>query len=158
MVGRIVVIAFLGAGAAIGWFLPTRHSPAISRSEITLEKSSDGQFYVDADVNGHTTHFLVDTGASAIALSEADAKAAGISVNPSGYELVGDGASGIVRGQHVKIGRLELGAIRQSDVDGLVVPGTTVSLLGQPFLDKMDEIVISRNEMRLHYSDSASSQ
>lgn len=154
MIERALMVGTLIAGAAIGLLVPTRHPAAsVSPSDISLAKAPDGQFYVDADVNGHSTHFLVDTGANEIALSETDARAAGIPVNPSDYEQIGEGASGIVTGQHVTIGRLELGGIREKDVDAVVVRGTTVSLLGQPFLSRLDEIVIRKNEMHLHYSD-----
>ena len=120
-------------------------------SEIDLEKGSDGQFYADVRVNGQPTHFLIDTGASEIALSEEDARRAGITVDPSTYELIGEGASGIVRGAHVQIHQIDFEGFHAKDIKAVVVPGTQVSLLGQPFLDKLDEIVIQKDEMRLHY-------
>ena len=159
MLGRVLLLATLAAGAAIGAALPAWHSPsAVPPSEVSLTKSSDGQFYVDVDVNGHSTHFLVDTGASEIALSEADARAAGIAVDPASYELIGHGASGLVRGQQVTIGRIDLQGIHEKDVGAVVVPAATVSLLGQPFLDKLDEIVIRKDEMRLRYEGPATGQ
>lgn len=156
MIERVLLITTVVAGAAVGLAWPTRHAAAPANSaEVSLSKSSDGQFYVDAHVNGHATHFLVDTGSSEIALSEADARAAGIPIDPSNYQFIGQGASGVVRGQHVTIGRIDLEAIHQKDVAAVVVPGTNVSLLGQPFLDKLNEIVIRRDEMHLRYSSSA---
>ena len=157
MIERLLLVTTVVAGAAIGLAWPTKHvsAPAIG-SDVSLSKSSDGQFYVDADVNGHSTHFLVDTGSSEIALSEADARAAGIPINPSNYQLIGQGASGVVRGQHVTIGRIDLEGIHEKDVAAVVVPATTVSLLGQPFLDKLNEIVIRKDEMHLRYDSSAS--
>ena len=159
MLERVLLVATVAAGAAIGVALPARHSPpAGSLSEVSLTKSSDGQFYVNADINGHSTRFLVDTGASEIALSESDARAAGIAVDPASYQLIGHGASGVVRGQQVTIRRIDLQGIHAKDVDAAVVPGTTVSLLGQPFLDKLDEVVIRKDEMRLRYEVSATGQ
>lgn len=156
MIERVLLIATVGLGAAIGLAWPTRHvSAPPDGAEVSLSKSSDGQFYVDANVNGHSTHFLVDTGSSEIALSEADARAAGIAVDPSNYQLIGQGASGVVRGQHVTIGRIDLEGIHETDVSAVVVPATTVSLLGQPFLEKLNEIVIRKNEMQLRYDGSA---
>ena len=156
MLQRLLIIATLAAGTAIGLMWPTKNAanPAAT-SEIRLEKSYDGQFYTDAKVDGQPTRFLIDTGASDIALSEADARRAGISINPAGYELIGDGASGVVRGQHVQIREIDLDGLHAQNVNAVVLPGTQVSLLGQPFLDKLDEIVIQKGQMRLRYSVSS---
>jgi aspartyl protease family protein len=152
MIQRLLMIATLVAGTGIGLLWPNRNAvrPA-APSEIDLEKGSDGQFYADVRVNGQPTHFLIDTGASEIALSEEDARRAGITVDPSTYELIGEGASGIVRGAHVQIHEIDFEGFHAKDIKAVVVPGTQVSLLGQPFLDKLDEIVIQKDEMRLHY-------
>ena len=45
---------------------------------VTLQRSANGHFYADVQVNGVPLHMLVDTGASGIALSQEDARAAGI--------------------------------------------------------------------------------
>jgi len=160
MLERILLAGTLVAGAAIGLTLPVRHAPHAPQrqSEVSVAKSPDGQFYIDADINGHSTHFLIDTGASEIALSEADARAAGIAVDPASYQLIGEGASGVVRGEHVTIGRVDLDGIHEKDVGAVVVPAATVSLLGQPFLEKLDEIVIRKDEMRLRYEGPATGQ
>ena len=58
----------------------------------------------------------------------------GLRVDPSRYEVIGDGASGMVRGQYVQLQRLDLNGIHQDHTKAVVVQGATVSLLGQPFL------------------------
>ena len=92
---------------------------------------------------------MVDTGASEIALTEDDARKVGLQVDPSKYELLGQGASGIVRGQYVELDGIKLGAISESKTKAVVVQGADVSLLGQPFLENIDEIVIRKDEMVL---------
>jgi aspartyl protease family protein len=151
MLEKLALIATVGAGVAIGLFWPTTHRSAVVAGglEVVIARSSDLHYYADAGVNGRQVHFMIDTGASEVALTEADAKAAGIAVDPDKYEVIGDGASGMVRGQYVQLKTLELGGMRQKDVKAVVVPGASVSLLGQPFLDKIDEIVIRDGEMRL---------
>ena len=154
MFDKLAIIGTVGAGLVIGLMWPgARHnSPSMSGSaaaDVVIARSSDLHYYADAGVNGRQVHFMIDTGASDIALTEADAKAAGIPVDPDKYEVIGDGASGIVRGQYVELKSLDLGGLRQKDVKAVVVPGASVSLLGQPFLDKVDEIVIRNGEMRL---------
>jgi aspartyl protease family protein len=146
-------LATIAGGATLGVFWPLHKSDApMSASaaiEVTLERNSDRHFYADADVNGETVHFLVDTGSSEIALTEDDARRIGIAVDPSKYELIGQGASGIVRGQYVDLNQIELGGIRESNAKAVVVQGANVSLLGQPFLENVDEIVIRKGEMLL---------
>jgi aspartyl protease family protein len=92
---------------------------------------------------------MIDTGASETALTEDDARQIGIPIDDAKYEVIGDGASGIVRGQYVELKSLELGEIRQQNAKAVIVQGATVSLLGQPFLEQVDEIVIRNGEMRL---------
>lgn len=153
---RLLIIATLAIGVAVGLLWPTKNAASpIAPSEIALEKAGDGQFYADAQVNGQQTHFLVDTGASDIALTEEDARHAGIAIDPANYELIGEGASGLVRGEHVQIRQIDLGGFRAQNVRAVVVPGAQVSLLGQPFLDRLDEITIQKSEMRLHYSSGS---
>ncbi|NUT01576.1 MAG: TIGR02281 family clan AA aspartic protease [Sphingomonas sp.] len=153
MIERAIFLFTVAGGAALGIFWPLHkaETPAAASSalEVTLERSSDRHFYADAGVNGNSIRFLIDTGASEIALSEEDARKAGITVDPAKYELIGQGASGMVRGQYVKLAKLEVGAIHETDVEAVVVQGANVSLLGQPFLEDIDEIVIRKDEMVL---------
>jgi clan AA aspartic protease, TIGR02281 family len=100
-------------------------------------------------VNGQPVHFMIDTGADQIALTEADAQSAGFQIDPMKYEVIGDGASGMVRGQYVQLKTIDLNGIKQQDVQAVVIQGASVSLLGQPFLEKVDEIVIRQGEMQL---------
>jgi aspartyl protease family protein len=92
---------------------------------------------------------MIDTGASETALTEADAEQVGLPIDRSKYEFLGDGASGMVRGQHVELKSIDVGGIRQRDAKAVIVEGASASLLGQPFLEKVDEIVIRNGEMRL---------
>ena len=153
MIERVLFLATIAGGATLGIFWPLHKSEttmsAASALEVTLERNSDRHFYADADVNGKPVRFLVDTGASEIALTEDDAKKVGIDVDPSKYELIGQGASGIVRGQYIDLDQIEIGGIRESNAKAVVVQGANVSLLGQPFLENVDEIVIRKGEMVL---------
>jgi aspartyl protease family protein len=153
MIERVLFLATIAGGATLGIFWPLHKSETPANSpfatEVTLERDSDRHFYADVEVNGRSIHFLVDTGSSEIALTEDDARKIGIEVDPSKYELIGQGASGIVRGQYVDLEKIELGGIRESNAKAVVVQGANVSLLGQPFLENVDEIVIRKGEMLL---------
>lgn len=153
MIERVLLVATVAGGATLGVFWPLNKGehPAATPAalEVTLERSSDRHFYADADVNGQPVHFLVDTGASEIALTEEDARKVGLQVDPQKYELIGHGASGMVRGQYVELKKVDLGGIHQTSAKAVVVQGASVSLLGQPFLENVDEIVIRKGEMTL---------
>lgn len=152
MIEKLLLVATIGGGVAIGLLWPTPHRPAgpvTSGTDVAIERNSDHHYYADAQVNGHSVHFMIDTGASETALTEADAQAIGLKVDPSQYQAIGDGASGIVRGQYVELKTIDLNGIRQQDAKAVVVAGASVSLLGQPFLEKVDEIVIRNGEMHL---------
>lgn len=153
MLQKLALLGVVVAGLAIGLLWPTAQrsaaNPAASGPEVVIERNSDHHYYADAKVNGQSVHFMVDTGAGETALTEADARAIGIQIDPSKYQVIGDGASGLVRGQFVQLKSIDLGGIRQQDAEAVIVPGANVSLLGQPFLEKVDEIVIRQGEMRL---------
>src|SRR3954452_13530256 len=131
MFQKLVLIATVGAGVAIGLLWPTgqRSSAATagaSGPEVVIERSADHHYYADASVNGHPVHFMIDTGAGETALTEADAESLGIAVDPRKYEVIGDGASGLVRGQYVQLASIDLGGIRQKDVKAVIVQGSSV--------------------------------
>ena len=153
MIERALFAVTIVGGATLGlfWPLSRSESPAASSAaiQVMLQRSSDRHFYAQALVNGHEVRFLVDTGASETALTEEDAKRVGISIDPNQYELLGQGASGMVRGQFVELKDIQLGELHAKDAKAVVVQGATISLLGQPFLESIDEIVIRKGEMVL---------
>jgi len=160
MFQKLALLATVLAGLTIGLLWPTaqRSTAAPLRTggtEVVVERSSDHHYYADASVNGRSVHFMIDTGASETALTEADARAIGLPIDSSKYEVIGDGASGLVRGQYVQLKSIDLNGIRQQDAQAVIVPGAAVSLLGQPFLEKVDEIVIRQGEMRLRSQPSS---
>lgn len=151
MIEKLAIAATVVAGLAIGLVWPSSEKQSEPRqgTEVVIERSSDRHYYTDVIVNGRPVHFMIDTGAGETALTEADAREIGLPVNSNNYEVIGDGASGMVRGQYVQLKSIDLNGIRQNDAKAVVVAGATVSLLGQPFLERVDEIVIRGGEMRL---------
>lgn len=159
MIERALLVVTIVGGASLGvlWPLQKGDKPAAAPAalEVTLDRSSDKHFYTQAEVNGKSVRFLIDTGASEIALTEEDARKIGITVDPGKYELIGHGASGMVRGQYVDLQQIDVGGIKDKGTKAVVVQGADVSLLGQPFLEKVDEIVIRKDEMILKTASSS---
>jgi len=149
---KTLLIGTVALGVALGLAWPAYNGaqPELpGATEVVLHRSSDRHFYAEARVDGKPIRFLVDTGSSAIALTEKDARALGIEIKPNDYQLIGQGASGLVRGKAAEIGMIELGEIRQDKAKVVVVEGADISLLGQPFLEQVDEIVIRKDRMLL---------
>lgn len=147
---KTLLIGTVALGVALGLAWPAHESvphESPAAIEVRLHRSADRHFYADAKVDGKPIRFLVDTGSSAIALTAKDARTIGIDIKPNDYQLIGQGASGLVRGKIVEIGTIELGDIRQDKAKIVVIEGADMSLLGQPFLELADEIVIRRTEM-----------
>ena len=113
----------------------------------TLYRGANGHFFADAQVNGMTVHFLIDTGASGVALTADDAQRAGLQFSPLEFTSVGSGASGEVRGKLVTLDRVSLGGRTVEGVSGVILEGGQMSLLGQSFLSQMGTIEISGDQM-----------
>lgn len=115
-----------------------------------LKRQDDGHFYADVAVNGTDIHFLIDTGASNIALTADDAKALGLRWSEDDLENVGRGANGDVLGIPVTLDNVELGGIRARAAEAVIIPdGLDVSLLGQSFLGRAQSVKIHGDRMEL---------
>lgn len=120
---------------------------AVSGQGVTLIRSPDGHFYAEAQVNGTPIQFLIDTGASGVALSADDARRAGLSFSSGEFSSVGSGASGEVRGKLITLDRVTLGGKSVDNVSGAILEGSEMSLLGQSFLTRMGSIEITGDRM-----------
>lgn len=117
---------------------------------VSLTRSGDGHFYAEGDVDGTKMRFLVDTGASVVALSAADANALGLDWSDDDLQLVGRGVNGEVMGKPVVLASVTLGDIEVRDVQAVIIPrGLHVSLLGQSFLSKIENVNITADQMTL---------
>lgn len=116
---------------------------------MALDRDSSGQFHLTAGVNGTQTRFLVDTGADSVALTIADAQAAGIDVNPNGFQPILRTASGEGWGTLIVLDRLEIGNTELRNVGAVVVKDLDISLLGQSVLARMGEVKLQGDRMVL---------
>ena len=138
------VVVMKAESSSSGW-----PDQSTAYGEIKLRRAGDGHFYADAMVNGARIHFLVDTGASIIALTRADAQRASIALSPGEGEVIGQGAGGELHGEYVNLDRVELGHKQALGMTGVVVEGGEQSLLGQAFLSKFASVEIHGDEMTL---------
>ncbi len=113
--------------------------PTSSGHSMMLDSDRLGHFRVDARVDGRRLDFMVDTGASFVALRESDAAYLGIRPMPVDYRAVVSTANGKVKAAPAKLSRIEIGDITVFDVPALVLPDEALSqnLLGVSFLSKL---------------------
>jgi aspartyl protease family protein len=112
-------------------------------------REGNGHFYAHAKVNGELVRFVADTGASSVALTVADAERLGIPIKPATFEVVGEGASGPVRGERVMLDSVDIEGKRVENVRAVVLEGSRLSLLGQSYLSRMGEVQMKGDYMIL---------
>jgi aspartyl protease family protein len=118
---------------------PAPVSAAPSARNVVLTKGRGGHFEVEARVDGRRLEFLVDTGASHIALRESAAARLGIHPRPSDYTVRVSTANGVTKAALVQLRTVEIGDIVVRDVPAIVHSdeGLSVNLLGMSFLSRV---------------------
>lgn len=113
-------------------------APALAAS-TELRAGSDGHFVTEADINGTAVRVLVDTGATAVALSYEDAQAAGLRPDNLDYDVPVATANGLAKAARVTIRRIEIDNVKIEDVEGMVMPEGAMagSLLGMSYLSRL---------------------
>jgi aspartyl protease family protein len=119
-------------------------------SKIVLTAGSGGHFMVQGAINGRATQFMVDTGATSVAMSVQEAERLGIDYK-RGQLARASTANGIVTTYMVKLASLRIGEVEVYEVDATVVPaGMPFILLGNSFLTRFqmtrhnDQMVLER--------------
>jgi aspartyl protease family protein len=121
-------------------------------NENVYRRARDGHFYVDADVNGARIRFLVDTGATYVALSPDDARSAGLRIFDSDYTARSSTANGVTRVAPVTLRQVELDQLQLFDVRAVVMEKPMpVSLLGMSFLSRLQGYETRNDELVLRW-------
>ena len=106
---------------------------------VTITRGDSGHFQTEAVINGRRLDFMVDTGASLIALRERDAAALGIHPAERDYTAKVSTANGMVMAARVSLNRVSIGGVAVEDVAALVLPDRALgqNLLGMSFLSRL---------------------
>jgi aspartyl protease family protein len=111
---------------------------ASSRESVTLAADARGHFVADGAVNGVPMRFLVDTGATSIALPASEAQRLGIDYRKGERGLV-QTANGNVQVYRVKLDSVKVGSIELQSVEAVVTErGLSIPLLGMSFLNRVE--------------------
>jgi aspartyl protease family protein len=117
--------------------LPTVLRPGPSTHTLVYRAGPLGHVVLTASVNGAPVRFLVDTGASTVALSPADARAAGINPSALAFDKTTTTANGVVRVAPVMLREIRIEQLSVEDVPAVVDANLSGSLLGMSFLSRL---------------------
>ncbi|MDR9435689.1 MAG: TIGR02281 family clan AA aspartic protease, partial [Thiohalophilus sp.] len=100
----------------------------------------NGMYFGSGSINGQSVSFIVDTGASAISMNEAQARRLGLDFRVIGDPIRVSTANGIARAYKVTLDRVKVGDIQLNNVTGIVHEGGSpqVILLGMSFLGQLE--------------------
>jgi aspartyl protease family protein len=141
--GDSAVIEIAGKRETLTMGQAMRLGPATGASSggksVVLAADGQGHFFASGAINGGSVRFLVDTGASFISMSSADAKRLGIDFT-KGERAFTSTANGVVPTYRVKLDEVRVGDVSVTNVDGMVHTGNAlpVVLLGMSFLNRME--------------------
>ena len=139
-----------GTGTAAPAAAPAEPSADGSRT-VVIPPGRNGHFHVEGRIDGRRLNFMVDTGASVIALTARDATMLGIQPAERDYVAIVNTANGTVRAAPVQLGMVEIEDLVAHDVDALVLPDRALSenLLGLSFLSRLRRFEYSGGKLVL---------
>ena len=130
-------------------------APADNRRDddrhAALNADAEGHFVADATVNGSRVTFMVDTGATTVALTDVTARRLGIVPMHSAYRVRLSTANGTVMAARVTLREIRLGGVSVRDVVAVVMPGNAlpVDLLGMSFLSRLSKYEFAGRQLVL---------
>jgi aspartyl protease family protein len=149
LIFALVVIAYDARDSLRGALFPAQATLGPDGA-IELRRGLDGHFHATLTVNGTPLRLLVDTGATDIVLSRADAERVGIDVQALRFAGEARTANGVVATAAVRLDRVEFGSVTDRDVAASVNAGDLdASLLGMAYLDRFESVEIVGDRMRL---------
>uniref|UniRef100_Q07H48 TIGR02281 family clan AA aspartic protease n=1 Tax=Rhodopseudomonas palustris (strain BisA53) TaxID=316055 RepID=Q07H48_RHOP5 len=143
--------------AAAHALLPTKQEAAnadVARAgirSVSVPRDARGHFQTDGRIDGQRLGFMIDTGASVIALNESSAARIGIRPSRADYKASVSTANGTVKAARTRIALIDVGGLLVRDVDALVLPDEALSenLLGLSFLSKLKRFEYANGQLVL---------
>ena len=125
---------------SLGRRITTIFRPPAKGRSTQIWPNQAGMYRIVGSINGYPVNFLVDTGATLVAMSRTEAKRLGIDYLVEGTPSRSQTAAGIVDTYHVRLKKVRVGDITLRDVQASVVDGDFPRevLLGNSFLNRLD--------------------
>ena len=116
----------------------TSADASLAPGDAQVTKSPDGHYWADAQVNGRPVRFLIDTGASFVALTRADAEQLGLNPSALVYDAPVATANGATHAARVQLDYVAVSGARVEQVPAMVIAdGLSTSLLGMSYLNRL---------------------
>src|SRR5947209_9080686 len=121
-----------------------------SRS-LSIPRDARGHFLTEGRIDGQRIGFMIDTGASVVALNETSAARFGLRPSRSEYNATVSTANGTIKAARTRIAMLDVGGLVVRDVDAMVLPDEALSenLLGLSFLSRLKRFEYANGQMVL---------
>jgi aspartyl protease family protein len=132
------VSAAHAAPVAISHVAASNATPDAPSSAAQVSRGRDGHYWAEAEVDGHWIHCLIDTGASTVALTRADAQRLGLDTEELNYNVPVNTANGTTHAAPVQLAYVAVSGARVEQVPAMVVhDGLSASLLGMSYLGRL---------------------
>ncbi len=159
MIALAAAVAAVAAGQAVltlapgvrasSAVLPPAASPSPGPAAVAMGK--DGHYWAQAQINGHSVRMLVDTGATVVSLTAADARRVGVDPEALTYGLKVATAAGEARAARITLASVAVDGAVVRNVDALVLDrDTDASLLGMSYLRRLSGFEATPETLRLH--------
>jgi aspartyl protease family protein len=118
---------------------PAQDVTLAGNRSISIPRDARGHFQTEGRIDGQRIGFMVDTGASMIALNETSAARFGLRPSRGDYNATVTTANGTIKAARTRIAMVDVGGLIVRDVDAMVLPDESLSenLLGLSFLSKL---------------------
>ena len=134
----------MSTNAAIAKTASPAAAPAVTVApsggrNISISPDGRGHFQAEGRIDGQRIQFMVDTGASVVALNERSAARLGLYPSPGDYKATVTTANGTIKAARTRLAMLDIGGLVVRDVDAMVLPDEALweNLLGLSFLSKL---------------------
>jgi len=119
--------------------LPAQTVAQAGGRSLSISRDARGHFETEGRIDGQRIGFMVDTGASVIALNESSAARFGLRPARGDYKATVTTANGTIKAAPTRLAMVDIGGLVVRDVEAMVLPDEALSenLLGLSFLSKL---------------------
>jgi aspartyl protease family protein len=138
-------------GSAKDQFFPTTTVSQVGVRSLSIPPDVRGHFQAIGRIDGQHINFMVDTGASVVALNESSAARFGLRPSRSEYNAIVTTANGTIKAARTRIAMMDVGGLIVRDVEAMVLPDEALSenLLGLSFLSRLKRFEYANGKMLL---------
>jgi aspartyl protease family protein len=131
--------------------VPAQDTAAAGGRTLSIARDARGHFQTEGRIDGQRIGFMVDTGASVIALNETSAARFGLRPSRGDYNATVSTANGTIKAARTRLAMVELGGLIVRDVEAMVLPDEALSenLLGLSFLSRLKRFEYAGGKMVL---------